>query len=139
MIVNVLRFSFKEGTSESRRAAVLERMRRTAAVESVSFGTVGRDIGDPAEGYTHAYVAGLADLDALERYLHDPVHIEGDFEILPHLAKLVPVRFSDDPDPEIAEKVVALATAKVAKYPEWGALVASLGRPDGDENEGPRR
>ncbi|KAA9160120.1 Dabb family protein [Amycolatopsis acidicola] len=126
MIVNVLRFSFKDGTSEERKAAVLARMRRTASVESVLFGTVGRDIGDPADGYTHAYVAGVADLVALERYLHDPVHIEGDFEILPYLAKLSPVRFTDDADPGLGEKVVALHLAKVAQYPEWGKLVESL-------------
>ncbi|WP_033440485.1 Dabb family protein [Saccharothrix sp. NRRL B-16314] len=126
MIVNILRFSFKEGTTEEQQAAVLAAMRRTASVESVSFGTVGRDIGDPAEGYTHAYVAGIADLDALERYLHDPVHVEGDFEIIPHVASLAPVRLTDDTDPDLGEKVLALHLAKAAKYPEWGKLIASL-------------
>lgn len=126
MIVNVLRFSFKDGTTEEQKAAVLARMRRTASVESASFGVVGQDVGDPAEGYTHAYVAGIADLAALERYLHDPVHIEGDFEIMPHLAKLAPVRFSDDTNPDLGEKITALHLAKVAKYPEWGKLVESL-------------
>jgi hypothetical protein len=126
LIINILRFSFKEGTTEEQQAAVLAAMRRTASVESVSFGAVGQDIGDPAEGYTHAYVAGIADLAALERYLHDPVHVEGDFEILPHVAELAPVRFTDDTDPDLGEKVLALHLAKVAKYPEWGKLVSSL-------------
>jgi hypothetical protein len=126
LIVNVLRFSFKDGTTEADKAKVVARMRRTASVESTAFGAVGQDIGDPAEGYTHAYVAGIPDLAALERYLHDPVHIEGDFEIIPHLATLAPVRFTDETDPELGTKVLALHLAKVAQYPEWGKLIDSL-------------
>ncbi|SFJ84221.1 Stress responsive A/B Barrel Domain [Amycolatopsis sacchari] len=126
MIVTMLRFTFRDGMTEEQKAEVLARMRRTASVESVSFGTVGHDIGDPGEGYTHAYVVGIADLAALERYLHDPVHVEGDFEILPHVAKLASIRLSDDTDPALGEKVMALHLAKVAKYPEWGKLIESL-------------
>ncbi len=83
MIVNTLRFSFRDGTTEKEKAEVLAAMRRTSTVESAAFGVVGQDLGDPADGFTHTYCAGLADLAALERYLHDPVHIEGDFIILP--------------------------------------------------------
>ncbi|MFD7133326.1 Dabb family protein [Streptomyces sp. NPDC059894] len=126
MIVNILRFSFKEGASEEDRAAVLAAMRRTASVESASFGVVGQDIGDPAEGFTHAYCAGVADLAALERYLYDPVHLDGDREILPHLQRLAAVRFSDDPDPELDAKVLALHQAKVARYPEWERALAAI-------------
>jgi hypothetical protein len=122
MIVNVLRFSFKDGTTDEEKAAVLAAMRRTATVESASFSTVGQDLGDPAEGYSHAYVVGIADLAALERYMYDPVHLAGDFEILPRLARLSAVRLSDDPDPELAAKVVAIAQQKMATYPEWVAL-----------------
>lgn len=126
MIVNLLRFSFKDGTTEEERAEVLAAMRRTASVESASFATVGQDLGDPAEGYTHAYCVGVADLRALKRYLYDPVHLEGDFRILPRLARLSSVRFSDDPDPELSGRIVALHLEKVAKYPEWGELLASI-------------
>ncbi|MFR9725954.1 Dabb family protein [Streptomyces sp. MS19] len=126
MITNVLRFTFKDETTEEERAEVLALMRRTASVESVAFGTVGRDIGDPAEGFTHAYSASLQDLDALERYLHDPAHIEGDWTILPRLARLAAVRFTDDPDPDAATRVAALHTAKLAKYPEWERLLHAI-------------
>jgi hypothetical protein len=54
------------------------------------------------------------------------VHIEGDDEILPHLAKLVGVRFSDNEDPELAGRVASLHQAKVAKYPAWGKRLEAL-------------
>lgn len=126
MIVNILRFSFKDETTEEQKTAVLTAMRRTATVDSTSFSTVGQDLGNPADGYTHAYCVGIPDLDALERYLHDPIHLAGDFEILPHFARLSAVRLSDDMDPELGEKVVAMALRKIAKYPQWAELLASI-------------
>ena len=126
MIVNILRFAFKDGTTEEDKAAVLAAMRRTASVESASFGVVGQDIGDPADGYTHTYCVGVADLVALERYMHDPVHLDGDWEILPHLQRLTSVRLADDMDPGLGEKVGEIALAKSAKYPEWARLLESI-------------
>ncbi|MFJ2515787.1 Dabb family protein [Streptomyces griseoviridis] len=126
MIVNTLRFSFRDGTTEEEKAEVLALMRRTSTVESAAFGVVGQDLGDPAEGFTHTYCAGVADLAALERYLHDPVHLAGDFTILPRLARLSAVRFSDDMDPGLGEKIMALHLEKVARYPQWGRLLDSI-------------
>ncbi|WP_063062804.1 Dabb family protein [Nocardia sienata] len=126
MIVNVLRFSFRDGVSEAEEALVLDTMRRTAGVESVLFGCVGRDIGDPRDGFTHAYTAAVADLAALERYLHDPVHLSGDPRIFPYIARLSAVRFSDDPDPDLTAKVEELHLQKVRTYPEWGRMLAEV-------------
>jgi hypothetical protein len=126
MIVNILRFSFRPETTAEQRATTLASMRRTASVDSVSFGRVGQDIGDPADGFTHAFVAAVADIDALRRYFYDPVHLDGDHTILPTLARLSAVRFSDDPDPEIAAKIGALFQEKVTTYPEWGQLLADI-------------
>ncbi|MFC3964767.1 Dabb family protein [Nocardia jiangsuensis] len=126
MIVHTLRFSFRPETTDDQRERVLALMRRTASVESVSFGTVGQGLGD-ADGYTHGYVVGIADLAALERYLHDPVHLAGDPEIVPHFARLaVGPDVSDDPDPALQAKIEALSAAKIAKYPEWAALMGTI-------------
>ncbi|MFD5321037.1 Dabb family protein [Streptomyces sp. NPDC127098] len=126
MIVNILRFSFKDGTTDEQRAAVLAAMRRTASVESVSFSAVGRDLGDPADGFTHTYLAGIADLESLDRYLYDPVHLAGDFEIVPHLSRLSAIRMSDDEDPELAATLMAMHQKKLAAYPDWAALLDSI-------------
>ncbi|WP_067832637.1 Dabb family protein [Actinomadura kijaniata] len=128
MIVLILRFSFKPDADEETRAGVLAAMRRTAGVESVAFSVVGQDVGDPAEGYTHGYCVGIEDLDALERYMHDPVHLASDPDILPHLARLSPGRMSDDPDPGLGRRIMELHLEKVAAYPEWGRLVDAIPR-----------
>lgn len=126
MIIILNRFSFQPGLTEEEKAEVLAAMRSTASVESTVFGTVGQDLGDPAEGFTHAYLAAIPDLDALERYMHDPVHLKGDKYILPRLAKQSAVRMSDNADPELSQKIYESYARKVTKYPAWGREVEAL-------------
>ncbi|WP_330252501.1 Dabb family protein [Nocardia sp. NBC_00565] len=127
MIVHLLRFAFREETTEEQKAEVLALMKRTASVESVSFATVGQNLGDASEGLTHAYCVGIEDLAAMERYMHDPVHLAGDPHIVPHFAKVViGPDVSDDPDPELRTKIMALNEAKLAKYPDWARQMATI-------------
>jgi len=123
MILNVLRLTLNDDTTPEERDDVLAALRRTASLPWVSFSSVGPAFGDPA---SVGYVVAINDLDALENYMHDPVHLAGDDVILPRVARLSAVRFSDDEDPDIGSKVLALHQAKVAKYPEWGRLVESI-------------
>ncbi|MFE3029379.1 Dabb family protein [Nocardia tengchongensis] len=127
MIVHVLRFRFRDETTEEQRAEVLATMRRTAGVESVRFATVGQNLGEPSEGFTHAYCVGIEDLDALERYMHDPVHLAGDPLIAPHFAKLaIGPDLSDDMDPDLGAKIIAMHQRKSETYPEWAELMATI-------------
>ncbi|MGW6206511.1 Dabb family protein [Streptomyces sp. NPDC055089] len=136
MIVNTLRFSFKDGTSKEDEEAVLAAMRRTASTEPVAFSTVGRYTGDPAEGFTHVYCAGVSDLTALERYMYEKAHLDGDWLIIPHLAQLSAFRFSDDPDPDLDAKILALHARKVELYPEWGRLLDAIPSAQGSFGDG---
>lgn len=126
MIVIILRLSFRDTTTEAEREEALTALRRTATMESTVFGVVGGDIGDPAEGFTHAYSAAITDFGALERYMYDPVHLTGDKVILPRLARLSGVRFSDDPDPAVAERVTGMYLEKRARHPEWARLLDAI-------------
>ncbi|MFB8273900.1 Dabb family protein [Nocardia colli] len=127
MIVHLLRFGFRDETTDEQKAEVLALMRRTASVESVSFSTVGQNLGDSSAGLTHAYCVGIEDLAALERYMHDPVHLDGDPRIIPHVAKIaIGPDVSDAPDPALREKIMALHEAKLAKYPEWAQLMQTI-------------
>ncbi|MFF3224691.1 Dabb family protein [Nocardia suismassiliense] len=127
MIVHLLRFGFRDETTDEQKAEVLATMRRTASVESVSFATVGQNLGDVSEGLTHAYCVGIEDLAALERYMHDPVHLDGDPRIIPHVAKLaIGPDVSDAPDPTLRAKIMALHEAKLQKYPEWARLMTTV-------------
>jgi hypothetical protein len=125
MIVNVLRFSFRPEATEFDKDRVLAAMRQTASVESAEWGTVGQGLGDP-DGYTHAYCVGIRDLDALERYLHDPVHLAGDYEIVPYIQRLTAARLSDDMDPGLNEKVMAMAGRKFEMYPQWAMAFTAI-------------
>jgi stress responsive alpha/beta barrel protein len=122
VILNVLRLTLKDDTTDEQRADVLAALRRTAWLPWVSFSSVGPTFDDPL---SLGYVVAIKDLEALEKYMHDPIHLAGDDVILPRVARLSAVRFSDD-DPGIGAKVFALHQAKVAKYPEWGRLVESI-------------
>ncbi|MFE9582412.1 Dabb family protein [Nocardia sp. NPDC006044] len=127
MIVHLLRFGFRDETTDEQKAEVLALMRRTASVESVSFSTVGQNLGDNSAGLTHAYCVGIKDLAALERYMHDPVHLDGDPRIIPHVAKIaIGPDVSDTPDPALREKIMALHEAKLAKYPDWAQLMQTV-------------
>ncbi|WAS89741.1 Dabb family protein [Nannocystis punicea] len=102
MILNVLRFSFKDGAGPEGRTRAMAAPRRTAAMESVSFAVIGQDLGDPAQGFTRAYCVGIADLPALQRYLDDPVHRAGDLVFAPLVARLARVALADDAEPALA-------------------------------------
>ncbi|MEV6562727.1 Dabb family protein [Nocardia sp. NPDC051756] len=127
MIVHLLRFGFRDETTDEQKAEVLALMRRTASVESVSFSTVGQNLGDSSAGLTHAYCVAIEDLAVLERYMHDPVRLDGDSRIIPHVAKIaIGPDVSDVPDPALREQIMALHEAKLAKYPEWAQLMQTV-------------
>jgi stress responsive alpha/beta barrel protein len=127
MFIHQFRFSFKDDSTEEERADVLSTLRQVASVDSVSFGVVGQNLGDPGEDLTHAYMAGFEDLDAFERYLYEPVHLAGDPEVVPHFKKVfIGPEMSDDLDPDLASKIAAMHARKTEKYPEWGALMATI-------------
>ncbi|RKH69031.1 Dabb family protein [Corallococcus llansteffanensis] len=126
MFVNLLRFRFKDGVTEAEQAQALAAITRTSKTDAVSFSVVGRDLGDPAEGYTHAYCVGIADLSALQKYFDAPEHREGDLLFLPRVARLRRIALTDDADPALGEKIQALHREKMAGDPEWAALLAAI-------------
>jgi hypothetical protein len=129
MIVIVLRFTFKSNIDEQARASVLATMRRSSTVGGVSFSTVGQDLGDPADGYTHAYCVATQDIDCLRRYMYDPEHVNGDHEVLPALARLSAILLSDDMDSELGKKTMDMHLEKIANYPWWGQLLETIPNP----------
>jgi hypothetical protein len=87
---------------------------------------VGRDLGDPAEGYTHACCVGVADPAALQRYFDDPVHREGDLVFAPLLARLRRRALTDDPDPATGDEIMEMYRRKMAGDPGWAAVLAAI-------------
>lgn len=127
MIVHILRFGFRDDASEADRAEVLAALERQAAVDAVSFSVIGPDLGDGAGGVTHAYCVGLADFDALRRYLYDPSHRDISRLFASRLKVMTSVDFADDPDPGLGARIEAMHQRWLAEDPELAEL---LGRFD---------
>jgi Stress responsive A/B Barrel Domain len=123
MIVHVLRFSFKDDISEADYEASMEAFRRTAEMETVSFGVVGKYSGNPADGYTHSALFALADLETLEKYMYEPVHREADFIVHPHTDKFDAFDVSDGDEPDLAAKILDIQLRRLAADPELAALL----------------
>jgi hypothetical protein len=129
MIITAQRFSFKPGVGEEDKSRAIAAVAALADAEPVAFVFVGQDLGDPADGFTHGFSIGLADLDALERYFDDPLHAAADRVLLPLLQKTVGSGVSDDGDPELRKKIVELHQRRVQRDPEYLALLNAIPEP----------
>ncbi|TDX08398.1 stress responsive alpha/beta barrel protein [Kribbella sp. VKM Ac-2566] len=98
-------------------------MRRIASLDSVAFGVVGPDFGGADDGFTHSYLVAVPDLEALEQYIHDPVHLAGDDQILDTFEKLSAIRFTDEDDSEVGQGAYELHLSKAQLYPDWGRRI----------------
>ena len=126
MIVHILRFAFKDGVRDEDKAAGLEAISGTAALDSVSFSSIGQNLGGSVDGYSHAYCVGIADLVSLDRYMNDPIHRAGDFVFAPLVARIAIFDMSDDLDPELGSKIMAMHERRSTSDPEWGRLFGTI-------------
>ena len=126
MIISAQRFSFKPGIGEEDKDRAIAAVAALAGAEPVAFAFVGQDLGDPADGFTHGFSIGLADLDALQRYFDDPLHAAADRVLLPLLQKTVGSGVSNDDDPELRKKIVELHQRRVQRDPEYLALLNAI-------------
>src|ERR1700678_2669214 len=107
----------------------MEAFRKTAQAATVSFAVVGPYSGNPADGYTHSAIFGLADLEALERFMYEPAHREADFIVHPHMATFDGFDVSDEYDPDLEAKVMAIRRRRRPSYPELAAFLSGYRRP----------
>lgn len=110
MIYHILRIGWREGMSEADYEAAQAEFARLGALESVAHHVVGRDIGDPADGYTYSVCYAIPDLDAYARYCRDIRPGEG--VVVPFIARLSAFDITDEADPEVGEKIRALHRAR---------------------------
>jgi hypothetical protein len=125
MIVHVLRFRFKDGTAEADVSACLEALRRVGQMDSVSFAAIGRHLDPAADRHTHSSAFALADLDAFERYMYDPVHREADFIVHPHVTNFDVFDISDDDNPGIASDIADIQKRRLEADSELTRLITA--------------
>jgi hypothetical protein len=123
VIAHILRFRFKEETSEEEFDAAMEAFRRAGQVPTISAAIVGRYAGNPADGFTHSAVYVLADLATLERFMYEPVHRDADFIVHPHMASMDAFDISDDDEPDLDAKIMDIQQRRLAADPELAELL----------------
>jgi hypothetical protein len=123
VIAHVLRFSFKEETSQEEFEAAMAAFRRTGQVPTISSAIVGRYAGNPADGFTHSAVYVLADLAALERFMYEPIHRDADFIVHPLMARMDAFDISDDDGPDLDAKIMGIQQRRLAADPDLAELL----------------
>ena len=124
MIYHTVRMTVRPDAPQDKVDEALESLRNQGRVipSVVSF-VVGRDIGGEFE-WGATYV--IADLDGYWAYLKHPAHRHTDEIGLPLADNFVSFDTTDDPDPQIAERIAALHERRYAEDPELVELITSL-------------
>jgi hypothetical protein len=122
VIVHVLRFRFKGGTSDEDYAACMAAFRAVGEMESVLLGVVGQYTGRESDTYTHSTTFAMADIEAFERYINDPAHRRADFIVHPHVINFDAFDTWDEDDPDLAAKIAAIQESRLRNDPELAKL-----------------
>ena len=133
MIYHINRFAIKQDAPQDQLAHVLDLMHRLGReLEAVEFYSVGRDIGGEFDvGAMYA----MKDIDAYRTYMFAPTHEEIDNAGLPLVTNQVSYDLTDDPDPQIGERMAQVHRDRFAERPELRRLVTSLGSYQGPGTE----
>ncbi|MFI7618165.1 hypothetical protein ACIBP6_43795 [Nonomuraea terrae] len=68
----------------------------------------------------------LKDIDAYRTYMYDPLHRQIDAIGLPLVANMISMDLTDDPDPEIGDKIAQVHGDRFTDHPELLDLVENL-------------
>lgn len=134
MIYHINRFAIKKDAPKDQLEAALQYLHRVGEeLEVVEFYCVGKDLGGEFEvGAMYA----LKDIDAYRTYMYAPIHEETDNAGLPIVSNQVSYDLTDDPDPQIGEKMAQVHRDRFAERPELRELIQNLGSYTGPGTEG---
>lgn len=137
MIYHINRFATKQDAPEDQLSHVIDLMNRLGTeLDVIEFYCVGRDIGGEFDlGAMYA----LKDVAAYRTYMFSPIHEEIDNSGLPLVTNQVSYDLTDDPNPQIGEKMAQVHRDRFAQRPELRQLITSLGsyQGPGTEDVGP--
>ena len=124
MIYHATRLTLRPGAPAGKAEEAIESMRyQGRVIPSVISFVVGQDVGGEYD-WGATYV--IKDLDGYWEYLKHPAHRHTDEIGLPLVDKFVSFDITDDPDPQIGEKIAALWQRRFDEYPEIANLVSDL-------------
>ncbi|WP_409062226.1 Dabb family protein [Streptomyces sp. SYP-A7185] len=122
MIYHHNRITFRAGVTAEQREEGLEYLRAQGRIDAVKSFVVGKEVGGD---YAWGAVFVIENLDDYWDYLTDPAHVRTIEFGAPLLESLVTYDTTDDPDPEIGEKI-ALLQERFAKQPGSEPLAREL-------------
>ncbi|MFI0367282.1 Dabb family protein [Actinomadura sp. 1N219] len=137
MIYHQIRIAMKPDAPADKVEHALELLRRMGReLDVVEFFLVGRDVGGD---FHYGAMYALKDVDAYRAYMYAPLHREIDAYGLPLVANMISQDLTDDPDPEIGDKIAKVHADRFADHPELLDLVQDLGSYQGSgvPGEGP--
>ena len=123
MIYHGNRLTIKPGVAPEDLEAALESLRQGRVIPAVKSFVVGPDFGGDFEW---GAVFVIEDLDGYWEYLMHPAHAHTDEIGLPLVERFESFDVTDDPDPELGEKIAELHRKRYAARPELTKLVTDL-------------
>ncbi len=123
MIQHIVLLKWRSGTTEEQiLQAIAHAEHLPSEISGVESLSIGRNRVEQAHGYTHALIVRLADEDALERYLQDPLRLQ---YIAEHLAPIEEERIEIDVPDDVAYR------RDPSRNWQWGASIG-MGLPPDD-------
>lgn len=125
MIYHINRFAIKKDAPEDQLEAAMRYLRRMGEeLAVVEFYCVGRDLGGE---FGVGAVYALKDIEAYRTYMFAPIHEETDNAGLPIVTNQVSYDITDDPDPQIGEKMAQVHRDRFAERPHLRDLIKNMG------------
>ncbi|GAA1676879.1 Dabb family protein [Nonomuraea maheshkhaliensis] len=129
MIYHQIRVAMKPDAPEEQVQHALDLLRQLGdQLDVVEFFMVGRDFGGD---FHYGAMYALKDIDAYRTYMYDRLHRQIDAMGIPLAADMVSLDLTDDPDPEIGDKIAQVRSDRFAGHPELLGLVEGLGSCEG--------
>jgi Stress responsive A/B Barrel Domain len=125
MIYHQVRMSVKPDAPEDQVAAALELMRRLGReLDVVEHWAVGRDVGGE---FQYGAMYALKDIEAYSTYMNAPLHRKIDEVGLPLVDNMISLDLTDDPDPQIHDKIAKVHADRFAGDSALVDLIDGLG------------
>ena len=133
MIYHINRFATKQDAPEDQLSHVIDLMHRLGKeLDVIQFYCVGGDIGGE---FNLGAMYALKDVDAYRTYMFASLHEEIDNAGLPLVTNQASYDLTDDPDPQIGEKMAQVHRDRFAERPELRRLITSMGSYHGPGTE----
>jgi hypothetical protein len=124
MIYHINRFALRPDAPEDQVETARQYLHRIGReLDVVESYCVGRDIGGE---FGIGAMYALKDIDAYRTYMFAPIHEQTDNAGLPIVANQVSYDITDDPDPQIGDKMAQVHRDRFAERPHLRDLIQNM-------------